>query len=150
MRRVAGAAGQLAAWLGGWSRLLLLALVVAAVGGGLLWERWRQPPVPQGASQVNTALNVDIRQTSFRYPGTAEELRAFYQQSLPPRGWRYCGTQDTPGCSNMPRLAGGAGQPTEVYRRSDDGSGRGPTLEIRPLPSEDGVLFVTLYETSGG
>lgn len=135
--------------MGGWSRLLLLALVVVALGGGLIWERWRQPPVPPGAREVNAALNVDIRQTSFRYPGTAEDLRTFYQQSLPPRGWRYCGTQATPGCSNLPQLASRPDQAVDVYRRADDGSGRGPTVEIRPLPAEGGMLFVTLYETRG-
>jgi hypothetical protein len=140
--------GGLGSWFGGW-QLLLLVLVVAAVAGGLYWERQRHPPVPEGAAQVQTALNVDMRQTTFRYPGGEAELLEYYQQALPQRGWRYCGTQATAGCTNLTVLNTRPGEEVAVYRRADDQSATGPTIEIWPIPSEDGQLFVTLYETRG-
>jgi hypothetical protein len=139
----------LAAWLGGWGRLLLLVVVVVGVGAGITWERWRHPPVPAEATQVTSALNVDIRQTTFRYTGTDEALRAFYQEALPSRGWRYCGTQATPGCSNLTSLVDRPADAVDVYRRSDDQASRGATVEIWAIPSTDRQLFVTVYETRG-
>ena len=124
-------------------------VVVAAVGGGLYWERWRHPPAPPGATQIESALNVDIRQTTFRYPGTAAELLAFYEQTLPPRGWRYCGTQADEGCTNLTQLVDRPADAMAVYRRADDQGGTGATVEIWPIATEDGRLFVTVYETRG-
>ncbi len=137
----------LASWLGGWSRVALLVLVLIGIGAGLLWERQRHPPVPDGALQVSTSLNVDIRQTTFRHPGSVAELRAFYQQALPPRGWRYCGTQATPRCTNMIRLIDGSDQEIDVYRRADDQDYRGSTVEIWPVDSENRQTYVTVFET---
>lgn len=142
-------AGALVSRLGGWGQLALVLALVAAVAGGLAWERWRHPPVPAGATQVERALNVDLRQTTFRYGGTAVELSGFYREALPPRGWRYCGTQATPGCTNLPSLVNRPQETVEVYRRPDDPSARGPTVEIWPLATADGRLFVTVYETRG-
>lgn len=139
----------LAALVGGWGRLLLLALAVAGVGAGLLWERWRHPPVPPGAAQVAHALNVDIRQTTYRHPGPEAALRAFYRAELPPRGWRYCGTQATPACTNLTALLSRPPDAVDVYRRPGDG-GRGATVEVWPISTTDGGLFVTVYETRGG
>lgn len=140
---------RLAAWLGGWTRLLLLTLALAAVAGGLLWEQWRHPPVPPGALQVTATLNADMRQTAFRHPGPAEAVRAFYQQALPPRGWSYCGTQATPGCSKLTPLAGRPPAAVEVYRRADDRARRGPTVEIWPIQTDAAQIYVTVYETQG-
>lgn len=147
--RGAGPLGALAGWLGGWWRLALLALAAAAVGGGLLWEQWRHPPAPEGAAQVVTSLNANIRQTSFRYAGPLSELRAFYQRELPRRGWRYCGTQAEPGCTNLTRLATRSDQAIDVYRRPDDRDQRGPTVEVWPIERDGAQLYVTLYETQG-
>jgi hypothetical protein len=145
---ISGPASALGRWFGG-GRALLLLLVVAALAGGLLWERRRHPPVPEGAAQVQTALNVDIRQTTFRYPGGAAELREFYRQALPQRGWRYCGTQATPGCTNLTVLNTRPADAVEVYRRADDQGSAGATVEIWPIESGEGLLYVTVYETRG-
>ncbi len=147
LRQVGRPMTFLASWLGGWSRLLLLILVLIGVGAGLLWERLRHPPVPPGALQVSSALTGDVRQTIFRYPGSIAELRAFYQQALPPRGWRYCGTQATPRCTNLIQLVDRSGDAIDVYRRADDQDYRGSTVEIWPIDSANGQIFVTAYET---
>jgi hypothetical protein len=149
LRQISRPLKFLASWLGGWVRLLLLVLVIVGVGGGLIWERQRRPPLPPQAQQVATQILVDIRQTSFRYPGSVEDVRAFYQQAMPERGWHYCGTQATERCTNMIRLIGESGQGTDVYRRADDQLYRGSTIEIWPMPSENGQTFVTLFETRG-
>jgi hypothetical protein len=138
----------LAQWFGWW-QLLLLLVVVAGVAGGLYWERWRHPPTPPGATQVESALNVDIRQTTFRYPGTAAEVLAFYEQTLPPRGWRRCGTQADAGCTNLTQLVDRPADTITVYRRADDQAATGATVEIWPIVAEGGQLFVTVYETRG-
>lgn len=49
----------------------------------------------------------------------------------------------------MIRLVGESGQETDVYRRAGDQLYRGSTIEIRPVPSEGGQAFVTLFETRG-
>ncbi len=137
----------LASWLGGWFRVLLLILAIAAVAGGLIWERQRHPPLPPQAQQVATSLMADIRQTSFQYPGTIAELRAFYEQALPQRGWRYCGTQATPNCTNLPGF--GAQVEIDVYRRVADRNGTGVTIEVWPI--WDAVrheTFVKVFETT--
>jgi len=147
LRQVGRPLTFLASWLGGWSRLLLLVLVLIGVGAGLLWERQRHPPTPPGALQVSSAIAGDARQTTFRYPGSVAEVRAFYQQALPPRGWHYCGTQATPRCSNMIQLVDRPGEAIDVYRRADDQDYRGSTVEIWPIDSANGQIFVTAYET---
>lgn len=135
-------------WMGGW-QLLLLVLAIAVVTGGLIWEQRRHPLVPEGATQVESALNVDFRQTTFRYQGAREELLEFYRQTLPQQGWRYCGTQDTAGCTNLTVLNTRPGSEVEVYRRADDQARQGPTVEIWPIVTDDGRLYVTVYETRG-
>ena len=139
----------LAAWLGGWFRLLLLGLAVIGVVAGLLWERQRQPPLPPDAEQVSSQLAGDIRQTSFRYPGTIAQVREFYQQAFGQRGWRYCGTQATENCSNLISLAGRSEQEIDVYRDAEDQDNRGPTIEIWPQSTETGEIYVTVFETRG-
>ncbi len=138
---------RLASWIGGWCRLLLLALAIVAVVGGFFWERERGAPVPPQAEQVTTQLGGDIRQTSFRYPGTVEEVRDFYRQAFADRGWRYCGTQATDNCSNMIRLAGRSGDEIDVYRQANDVENTGPTMEVSPILDPNGQTFVTVFET---
>lgn len=137
----------LASWLGGWFRLLLLVLAIVAVGGGLLWERQRQTPVPPNAVQVTNDIVGDLRKISFRYPGTIADVQAFYQQVLAARGWRYCGTQSTPGCTNMTTMLNESAEAIDVYRRTNDVDNQGATIEVWPVNSENGQVFVTVFET---
>ena len=140
--------GGLASWLGGWSRLGILVLVLVGAGVGLLWEGQRHPPLPPQAENVDTSLMTNLRQTTFRYPGSIEELRAFYQQVLPDQGWRYCGTQATDNCSNLRRSDDGSDE-IDVYRRTNDSDTTGATVEVWPIPDPNGQLYVTVFETPG-
>lgn len=133
----------------GWWGTLLLVLSVAGVAAGLIGERQRQMPIPDGAQQVTTSLLADLRQTSFRHPDTAAELHGFYREALPAKGWAYCGTQATPGCTNLTKLVDRPEDAIDVYRRTDDTTKQGPTVEIWPHATESGHTFVTIYETRG-
>lgn len=139
----------MAAWLGGWTRLVVLVLAVVGVVAGLVWENQRKPPVPPQAEQVASQLSGDLRQTSFRYPGSIAEVREFYRQTFPERGWRYCGTQATENCSNLLSIAGRSDDEIDVYRAADDVELRGPTIEIWPIRDPNGQTFVTIFETRG-
>jgi hypothetical protein len=141
--------GGFVRWIG-WPGLVLLVIVVAGVIYGLRWERLRHAPVPEGAQQVQIGLNADIRQTTFRIDWTAPQLREYYRQALPGRGWSYCGTQADAGCTNLTQLVDRDPSGIDIYRRPDDEARQGPTLEIWPIEAEGGQLFVTVYETSGG
>lgn len=132
-------------WFGGW-RLLLLLLLIGIVAGGLLWERWRHPPLPDGAQQIETSLIIDMRQTSYRVASAPEAVRAFYRQALPGRGWAYCGTQAAAGCTNLPKLNNRPADAIDVYRQGGD-AGAGPTIEIWPIDTGTGQTFVTVFET---
>ncbi len=134
-------------WLGPFG-ILLLILAIAAVAYGLLRERGGRPPIPPGAQNVSSDINAQsVRQTTFRFPGTAGDVNAFYRAELPKRGWRYCGPKTTPRCSNMIALAGGADQHVEVYRRADDSDYTGTTIEIWPMENPGKPTFVTIFET---
>ncbi|HEU5015845.1 MAG TPA: hypothetical protein VFT66_25190 [Roseiflexaceae bacterium] len=139
----------LASWLGGWSRLVLLVVVVVGLGAGLLWEQNRHPLLPAGASQPNESIVGDLRQTTYRYQGSIADVRAFYRQTLPSQGWRYCGTQATEHCSNMIQLVDRPGDAVDVYRRADDQQNRGSTIEIWPVDTQNGQTYVTVFETRG-
>jgi hypothetical protein len=134
----------LARWLGGWSKVALLFATIVVVVGGLIWQTRRQPNVPPEATQVVAQVSVDMRQTTFRYPGTPDELRAFYRHSLPARGWAFCGTQVEAGCSNMQTQIG---PDVDVYRRAADTANSGSTIEVWPQADPAGQVFVTIYET---
>jgi hypothetical protein len=150
MDRISSPIASVARWLGGWSRLALLVLALAGLGAGLIWEQRRHPPTPPGAEQVAVGLMSDIRQTSFWFPGAAADLRAFYRQQLPQRGWEYCGTQATPGCTNLTQLIDRPSDAMDVYRRADDRNRTGSTIEVWPVRTENGRTFVTIFETPGG
>ena len=132
-------------WMGGWLPFLLLVLVVAAVVVGLSREGSRHPPLPPQAQNISTNISTgDLRQTSFRLAGSIADIRAFYQQELPGRGWRYCGTQATPRCTNM---LNASDPQIDVYRRADDTNYTGSTIEIWPILNPDGLTYVTVFET---
>ncbi len=136
---------RLTRWLG-WPGLLLLVLVVVGVGVGLYWERNRHAPLPPEAGPPSINNAPDFRQTAYFYTGTLEQLRMFYADELAARGWQRCGDGGTPGCSNLPQLVGRDSTTIDVYRRMDDQNGRGPTVEIWPIESDDSI-YVTMYET---
>lgn len=136
-----------AAWMGGWSRLIALLLVIVATLIGIRWQQSFQPPIPEQASQVQSAINGDLRQTTFVYSGSIEELRQFYRTSMPQRGWRYCGTQADQGCSHLPSLIDRDPTDFEIYRRTNDHSNSGRTIEVWPRINQQGQVFVTIFET---
>jgi hypothetical protein len=122
-----------------------IALVAAALGGLWLWQQQRAVPLPPGATVVEQSINsLMARTTTLRGPWSEEEVRAFYQQALPERGWRYCGTQVTPGCTNLFQALSPENGTVDVYRRADDHSGTGPTVEIWPQP---GRMEVQVFES---
>ncbi len=149
LRQITAPLRYLASRLGRF-QLLLLVLAIIGVVGGLIWERRRHPPLPPGAAQVATTTATALRQTSYRIDGSADDVRAFYQQALPARGWSYCGTQATARCTNMPSIVEANAQVTDVYRREGDTEYSGPTVEIWPIPTDDGQTFVTVLELRGG
>ena len=136
--------------MGGWSRLILLLVVLLGVAGWYLWERGKDLPVPEQAQNVTQNLGVESRDTSYTFTGSAEELRAFYQQSLPSRGWRYCGTRATKDCTNLIALNNESDERVDIYRRADDQSFSGPTIEIFWQTNAGGQLQVSISETRGG
>lgn len=136
---------RLIGWLG-WPGLVLLLLALGGVSAGLMWERNRHAPLPPGSSAATITNAPDIRQTVYSYPGTTEELRAFYAKVLAERGWQRCGDGSTPNCSNLPQLVDRDPMTIDVYRRTDDQNGQGPTVEIWPI-QRGGSLFVTVFET---
>ncbi len=138
--------GFLRQWLGTW-QVGLLIIAIAIVISGWIWEQQRHPPVPSGSEQVRSLLVADVRQTTYWYAGTQAEIRTFYQQEMPKRGWHYCGNQGTPGCTNLIRLNTRPDQAIEIYRKVDDQDFRGMTVEIWLVKTENGRTYVTLYET---
>jgi hypothetical protein len=136
-------------WIGGWPRFILLVAVLLGLVSWYFWERGKQLPVPPQAQNMTQNLGVDSRDTNFVFGGTIEELRAFYQQVLPPRGWRYCGTRATEHCTNRIALRNDSDQRVDIYRRADDQNFRGPTIEIFWLKNSQGQLQVSISETRG-
>lgn len=139
-----------ASWPGrGLVALLLLGLLMGAIQLGLRWEEQRHPPLPPQAVQVAEQLFPGAyRQTTLRVPSSLADVRRFYHDTLLMRGWRYCGTQATAGCTKMLRLPEAARE-IDVFRRVDDHDGTGVTIEIWPRwVAAGGHTFVTVYETS--
>jgi hypothetical protein len=144
--------GQLTRWVDtlglwlGWPSILIGLVAVGCILGGLIWEVQRHPPLPLGAVQVReTIIQGFARQTSYRVPQSIDEVRAFYQRELPNLGWRYCGTQATPHCSNL--ISAGAEQEIDVYRRPQDRDFSGLSIEIWPQADPNRQTFVTVFET---
>jgi hypothetical protein len=127
--------------------LVLLVAVLLGLVGWYFWDRGRQLPVPAQAQHVTQNLGVASRDTTFIFDGSIEELRAFYQQELPSRGWRYCGTRATEDCTNLIRLNNETDAQIDIYRRADDQDFSGPTIEIWPVTNARGELQVSIIET---
>ena len=145
MRKLIGLLRYPVKWMGGWVPFLGLVVLVVAVVIGLRWERSRGAPLPPGAQNVASDINTGaLRQTSFRVAASIADVRAFYRQELPRRGWRHCGTQATARCTN---LIDATGDQVDVYRRDGDNDFTGPTIEVWPVRNEGGVTYVTIFET---
>ncbi|HWQ13486.1 MAG TPA: hypothetical protein VNL77_11835 [Roseiflexaceae bacterium] len=124
-----------------------VAVVAAALGGLWLWQQQRAVPLPPGAAVVEQSINTTLaRVTTLRGPWSEAEVRAFYRSALPKRGWRYCGTQLTPGCTNLFQALSAEDGTVDVYRRADEQGGRGPTIEIWPKP-QPGYMEVRVFES---
>jgi hypothetical protein len=136
-------------WMGGWSRLVLLLVVLLGVAGWYFWDRGRALPVPSQAQNVNQNLGVASRDTTFVFAGSIDELRAFYQQALPARGWRYCGTRATKDCTNLIALNNESDERVDIYRRADDQDFSGSTIEISWQVNANRQLQVSISETRG-
>jgi hypothetical protein len=139
----------LAKWMGGWVQFGLLVVVLLGLAGWFFWDRGKQLPVPPQAQNVTQNLGTATRDTNFVFGGSAEDLRAFYQQQLPSRGWRYCGTRATEHCTNLIQLHDDSDQRTDIYRQADDQNFSGPTIEIFWLNNARGELQVSISETRG-
>ena len=137
------------AWIGGWPRFILLIAVLLGLAGWYFWDRGRQLPIPPQAQNVTQNLTTDSRDTNFVFDGSLEDLRAFYQQALPARGWRYCGTRATAQCTNLIQLNDSSDRQTDIYRRADDQNFSGPTIEIYWLNNARGELRISIAETRG-
>jgi hypothetical protein len=136
-------------WIGGWTQFAILVVVLLGLVGWYFWDRNKQLPVPPQAQNMAQSLGSASRDTTFVFGGSIEELRAFYQQQLPARGWRYCGTRATEHCTNSIQLNDSSDQRVDIYRRADDQNFSGPTIEIYWLKNARGELQVNISETRG-
>jgi hypothetical protein len=137
-------------YLGWWS----FALLILAVVGLFSWWRWdrgRQLPLPPQAQNVSVEIIGSLsKRTTFAVPASVDDVRAFYRDVLPQRGWSYCGTQATPRCTNLANAvaSGGTGDQSDIYRRVDDQDFTGTTIEVWPAAIPSGGTRVSVYETN--
>ncbi|MEN9936241.1 MAG: hypothetical protein RLZZ387_2820 [Chloroflexota bacterium] len=125
-----------------------LALLLAAMGGFWLWQQQQAVPQLPGATVVEDAINGGMaRAITLQSSMSEEEVRAFYRSNLPGRGWVYCGTQATPGCTNVFMALAGEDVEIDVYRRADDTTRTGRTVEVWVQPQESRTRVV-IYESS--
>ncbi len=136
-------------WMGGWVQFGLLVAVLLGIVGWYFWDRSKQLPVPPQAQNVTQNLGSATRDTTFVFNGAVEDLRAFYQQQLLARGWRYCGTRAVAHCTNLIQLHDSSDERTDIYRRTDDQNFSGPTIEIWWLKNARAELQVSISETRG-
>jgi hypothetical protein len=136
-------------WMGGWPYFIALLLVILVGLGWYFWDRGRTIPLPPQAQNVTQNLTSSTRNTVFIFNGSIEELRGFYQQELPTRGWRYCGTRAIERCTNLLHLNVGTDEQTDIYRMADDQTFSGPTIEIWPVTNARAELQVNIVETRG-
>lgn len=134
--------------LGWWSSLLLVLAVLTLVGWWR-WDRGRQLPLPPQAQNVSSQiLGALAKRTTFVVPGSVSDVRAFYRDTLPQRGWAYCGTQSTPGCTNLIVGSGAVGEQVDVYRRAVDLDQTGQTIEVWPTEHPAGGTVVAVFEAN--
>lgn len=144
MRYIAAALRAAVRWLGWWG-LIALVLTLVGLAAWWRWDQARQVPLPAGAQGVTTQIvGALARQTTFAIAEPGAELRGFYRQALAERGWALCGTQATPGCTNL--VAGDAS--VDVYRRADDAARSGTTVEISVVEAPGGATRVTVLEVN--
>jgi hypothetical protein len=136
-------------WMGGWIQFALLVAVLLGIAVWYFWDRSKQLPLPPQAQNVTQNLGTATRDTTFVFGGSIEDLRAFYQQQLPARGWRYCGTRATAHCTNLIQLNDSSDERTDIYRHAADQNFSGPTIEIWWLKNARGALQVSISETRG-
>ena len=148
MRQVGAGLRSAVQWLGWWSFLVLI-LATIALGAWWSWDRGRQVPLPPQAQSVSSELlGALAKRTSFVVPLSVAEVRDFYRQTLPQRGWAFCGTQATPGCTNLVGGAGGVGDQVDVYRAVDDQDRTGRTIEVWPAENPNGGTAVAIFEAN--
>lgn len=133
----------------GWWSLVILILAVVGLVSWWRWDRGRQLPLPPQAQNVSVEIIGSLsKRTTFAVPESVGDVRAFYRDILPQRGWSYCGTQTTPRCSNLASVAGGTGDQVDVFRRADDQDYSGTTIELWPAAIPSGGTQVSVYETN--
>jgi hypothetical protein len=158
MRQLGAGARALGRYFGWWSLGLLLVVVFGLVSWWN-WDRSRQVPFPPQAQGASTELlGALARKTTFAVPASAADVRAFYRQTLPQRGWSYCGTQATPRCSNLVTGTAGAGDQVDVYRRAEDQVDvyrraedqeySGTTIEVWAAEQAGGGTTVSVFEAN--
>ncbi len=148
MRQVSSGVRSTIGYLGWWGFIVLIGALVVLVGWWR-WDRARQLPLPPQAQNVSSDLLGSLaKRTSFAVPTSVADVRAFYRQVLPQRGWSYCGTQVTPRCTNLASPASGAGEQVDVYRKAEDREYTGTTIEVWPAETPDGGTSVAVFEAN--
>lgn len=133
----------------GWMSFVLLILVVVGLVAWWRWDQSRQLPLPPQAQNVSSQILGPLaKQTSFVVPTSAADVRAFYRTALTQRGWTYCGTQATPGCSNLGTSNNGAGDQVDVYRHDSDARKTGQTIEVWPAEHPGSGTSVAVFEAN--
>ncbi len=148
MRQLSTGLRSTIGYLGWWSFIVLIVVLVVVITWWN-WERGRQLPLPPQAQNVSTELlGALAKRTTFVVPTSIAEVRTFYREVLPQRGWSYCGTQATPRCTNLLSAAGGPGDQVDVYRRAEDRDYTGTTIEIWPAENAQGGTLVAIFEAN--
>ncbi len=148
MQQVSTGVRSATRWFGrGGSVALILTLILLIAWWN--WERGRRLPLPPQAQNVSRELlGALAKKTTFVVPTSVAEVRAFYRQLLPQRGWSYCGTQATPRCTNLVSGTGGAGDQVDVYRQAEDRAYTGTTIEVWPAENPGGGTLVAVFEVN--
>ena len=148
MRQVSMGLRSTVQWLG-WLGFVMLILAVIGLASWWNWDRGRQVPLPPQAQNVSSEIMGALaKRTTFVVPASVAEVRDFYRQTLPRRGWSYCGTQATAGCTNLVAGTGGTADQVDVYRRADDQASTGTTIEVWPAENPRGGTAVAVYEAN--
>ncbi len=140
--------GAIVRWFGWWSVLLLL-VTLWGMQRWWTWDQAHQVPLPPQVDRITQEIyGALLQQTTFRSLDSPDHLRAFYRELLLQRGWQYCGTQATPGCTNLVNPNDGSGARVDVYRRPDDRDQVGPTMEVKAVTTADGSSMVIIWEAN--